>query len=373
MSIPTVAQAPLSPDLTPQTPDQPGWFSLERDDVAANPDHHLVVCGEEKGGTDTLPPVLEKLFERGVAVSAYMAGRGIKVLERAGFQLEECLPPKKPDALLFTPSNDGRLELDLRRKFSKVPCVGIEDHFESSRYMLGRLANEGLGLPTVCVIDGEARNLINRRFNRRDIEIVQTGSPAMDELATEDRPAKKARIQAELGIEGKKLVTFRMPDLGHIGLAELLAREFEGMDDDILFAIRPHPRDIVPDHEFDRVFRKVNRVNILAYNSDDIGSVSEIEGCQRSTSILKAAGRGLLTFATYDYLNPEFTIPTVDSGATLGVRLAEQPGVLSTVIPELLDGTSERCEALRTNTRAYTSDGQAAARVAEVVFQAMNH
>src|SRR6266542_6009478 len=134
--------------------------------------HHVVVCAEENGGSDALLPVVQELRTRNVGVTALLAGEGAKAFQakgsRYGLGVSEVSPwppaATRPNALLYSASNDGRLEEYLSATFPDVNSVMIEDHYESSRYAVSRIHRRGLRVPTICGLDTEADRLIKERF-----------------------------------------------------------------------------------------------------------------------------------------------------------------------------------------------------------------
>lgn len=331
---------------------------------------HIVVCGEEKGGTDALIPVVRELIDRGFSVSGLLAGIGLEVFTALGkekykLQLEKTndLVPtnEEPDAILLSPSVDGRLERYLGQSFAS-PRVLIEDFYESSRYVLSKGIEDNIEPPTVCVIDEDAKRLMKRRFPNVSIPVEITGSPSFDSVFNEDVDRIREQKRIELGIGSKSLVAFMMPPLGHTMLAEQVAESFRELDNTV-FAVRPHMRDTISQSAYEKIFDGIPHVGVSIASTKGLGAAADVVITQRSTYGLSAAVRQQPNISLRDFVPSGFTLPLVDAG----LSLESTPVKLASDIEELLEGSSERCDMLRQKMAEYRVDGKSASRVADVV------
>lgn len=372
LSIPLL----LCRDMNART-DLPGgaeWlFVPGQRDCSAKSDH-IIVCGEEKGGTDALLPVVRELVTRGIGVKALMAGIGLQIFRGkiqeynlsidAGSQ--ELAADQPPGALLYSPSNDGRIERYLSKAYQGTDSYIIEDHYESSRFAVGLTLDDGLRPPTVCAVDFEAERLIKQRFPHAEVSVVITGSPAFDALHSEDRLLIQQQVKEKLEIADKKLVALILPGLGHTALAAEIAEACQTGADDIVFAVRRHPRDTVDDATIERIFADVNCVDTGRYTTDEVGAAADVVVAQRSTYSLKAAARQVPNIAIPKFIPKGFTLPLVEAGASL----AAEPRELPWAIGELLQDSSTRLSQLKEGMKPYKVDGLSAKRVADVVRKA---
>jgi hypothetical protein len=339
---------------------------------------HVVVCGEETGGSDALMPVLRELRSRNIGVTALLAGNGLRILTTRGHEHDLRVHPidtwpkraTQPNAVLITPSEDGRLEEYLLQKHPDTNSVVIEDYHESSRRSVAHVHELGIQPPTVCVLDPEAERLIALRFPDVDVPVVVTGSPTFDELFDEDLASKRAEMRSELGIlDSQKFVTLFMPRLGEelVGYAQEIAKSLQVTDDSILFTSRQHPSDTLSKEAFKQIFNGSNMIDTSDIPLDKVAVAADLAIAQRSVTNLRAVTRQQLTITLNQFIAPGFTFPLVDSGASLPATPSELPSVIS----ELLAGESERCDELRKNMKQYQTDGKAASRVADIVCRSI--
>jgi hypothetical protein len=371
-----------SADIFPPLPDRAVLLSAVQASEAALPSAeipHVVVCAEDTGGTYALLPVLHELHARNVGTTVLAAAHGAQILQERGseygFRVDalDGWPPaaEQPGALLLGPSVSGRLEYDLRSRFPLAPAFVVEDYYESSRGSIEHAAKVGLPPPTVCVIDDEAKLLIERRFPGLPVPVEITGSPAFDTLADEDTVATQTQRRAEIGIlPDKKLVAFFIPSLGRasLRLTEQAADAFRRMGSTYIFAPRRHPSDSNGWNEYERLLDGVPTLTTVDIPSDTVADAADLVVGHRSGTILREVVRQRLTITLNAELNPGFTFPLVDAGASMPAH----PTELDKTIPELLDGSSARTQLLRQNMLPYKTDGQAAARVAQVVCRAIS-
>jgi hypothetical protein len=339
---------------------------------------HVVVCGEETGGTNALMPVIRELLDRKIGITALLSGNGRRILMNRGHEHGlQCVPTNtwpeaadNPDGVVMTPSEDGRLEEYLLEEYENTAITVIEDYHESGRRAIGHAARLGMELPTICVVDEEATRLIRRRFPGLAVPVVETGSPTFDELLGEDMPSMRTRMKAELGIPaGSKFVAFLIPRLGDksLQLANDFAKAIQGMDESIIFTARRHPSDKIDRVAYERIFHGLNMLDTSATPTDEVAEAADLIIAQRSVTVLRAVIRQQLTVTLNQFVPEGFTLPLVDSGASLPAL----PHDLSEVIEELLQGESARCDTLRSNMKSYGTDGKAASRVADVVCRVM--
>lgn len=376
---PRPGSAPLESSIS--LPDRAELFSVVGPDGALPSDAPCVVaCAEEVGGTNALGPVLRQLHGRSIGATVLAAGNGLRILQERGYEhglrLQGPLAawPEAalcPGALLISPSEDGRLEEYLFARFRSTPAVVVEDYYESGRRAVACAASMELVLPTVCVVDGEAERLIRRRFRNVPVPVEVTGSPTFDALAGEDFAAVQERAKKELGVPPEqKFVTFLIPRLGErsLLLAGRVARAFQRMGPEYLFTARRHPSDTIEAAAYGRLFQVASMLDTAALPTDKVADAADLVIAHRSVTVLREVMRQHPTITLAQHLDPDFTFPLVDAGASVAARPAELPEI----IPELLAGTSPRCRALRRNMERYRPDGGAAARVADVVCRAMD-
>jgi len=367
---------PNYPDKDIQLPTGSELFSVTDLSGKETGSQHVIVCGEERGGTDALLPVVRELITRNIGVTALMAGIGLRKFMDEGHQhglhaqRTTTWPEasRNPDALLFSASNDGRLEEYLRSEFSDEDSFMLEDHYESSRFAIDLIHKSGHELPTICVIDSEAERLIRRRFPGLAVPVVETGSPAFDPLFSEDRLAVQARIKTELGIPDEKLITVVLPGLEHTMLAREVASALREVKGNYTYAIRRHPRDSASQATIDEIFAGIDSVDTHTpgYSTEDIGAASDLVIAQRSTYSLKAAARQIPNISMARFVPDGFTLPLVDSGASIPA----EPSDLPKLIPEILARES-LYTALMANMEPYRVDGKSALRVTDLVYRAI--
>jgi hypothetical protein len=157
-----------------------------------------------------------------------------------------------------------------------------------------------------------------------------------------------------------------MPPLDHTLLAEQVADAFRRLDD-VFFVIRPHTRDTVDQATYEQIFDGISHLDINIPNTRGLGVAADVVITQRSTYALVAAIRQQFNISLRDFVPPEFTLPLVDTGASL----ESTPDRLASDVNELLDGSSERCDLLRKKIAEYRIDGKSAARVADVVCRSL--
>lgn len=328
----------------------------------------VLVCGGEKGGVDALLPTMQEVLSRGIGVTALFSDAGLRtfssVANRYGLVGQDITDrpadnQTPPAGLLFSPSPNGAVEQAISQ--FDAPWTVVEDYYVSSRNIVSLALSKGLSPPTVCVIDTQAQDLLAERFPGVSIPTEITGSPAFDILHGEDVAAQQQHIKNELGISDKKLVAIMLPYLGNTSLAEAIAAACQDFDDDVMFTIKCHPRDENSHTTYENIFRNVQTLSMD--QAKGLSVAADIVITQRSTYSLTAVTRQQLNIALTDDVPAGFTLPTVDTGASL----ASSADGLAGAMAELLDGQSERCASLRRNMLPYVADGKSAARVTDVI------
>jgi hypothetical protein len=359
----------------PNLPRATELFSVIGESQESTGPEHIVVCGEETGGTDALMPVIQELLKRNIGVTALLAGNGLRALMTRGAELGLRAVPLEawpeaadnPSGVVITPSEDGRLEEYLLDKYKDKPVTVIEDYHESSRRAIAHAARLGIEIPTVCVVDNEAERLIRKRFPDLSVPVVKTGSPTFDRLLKEDVPSMRRHMKRELEIpEENKFVAFLIPRLGKnsLLLASDFAKAIRGMSEDIIFTARRHPSDTIDCAAYDEIFEGLDLLDTSATSTDKVAEAADLIIAQRSVTILRAATRQQPTITLTRFTPEDFTLPLVDSRASLPIQAGKQ---LPSAITELLEGESARCDELRANMKPYKTDGKAASGVADVV------
>ncbi|HSX30513.1 MAG TPA: hypothetical protein VLE99_01205 [Candidatus Saccharimonadales bacterium] len=355
------------------------WYEVVGPEGADSGTAPVIVCGEDVGGTDAILEVaFELAVQRRMRVMALLAGHGEQVFMRRA--KEHCLTvtpsddpgaTKLPRAVILSPSVSARLERFLMRRYSgKVDITVDEDFAVACRRIIDFAIEQGLEMPTVCASDDIAKELLIGWFPGHDIPIEVTGSPTFDPLSKENPQevyeAKRRRLCIPVG---KIFVPILLPFLGDLDRDAIVQDIAGGLamvnDPNVLFAIGPHQLDAQDPMANWWSFDSLDYMDASAYSSDDLVDAADLVIGGRSNITKRAAERLRDNITLLTPLLLGFTFPAVDAGVSVGAR----PEELAVVIPEVLEGRSERSRAAAAAREARRSKGDAARQVVDVALR----
>ena len=123
-----------------------------------------------------------------------------------------------------------------------------------------------------------------------------------------------------------------LPRLGLAALAAEVADAIQDLRKDVTFAIRPHPSDPVGRSIYAEMFQEVDHIDTNEYHTDQVASAADLIIAQRSLTVLRVVVRQQFTITLNRFVLPGFTLPLVDSGASLAVESSELPAAIAELL-----------------------------------------
>lgn len=340
------------------------------------------------GGMNCLWPVIE-IFKREhypVDLLIDSAAKRILKSQDSGFSEQQPESPLKrimeiKPAVAVTEFSAGggtALALEWSQQSYKVPTVCVEDFPGTSS---GNPEYLRINPTYLCVQNETARRVaIKHRPSMNPDNIIVTDHPDFDKYASINPEEVKERTRKLIGVNNDEfLVVYsgqlppETPDiLEHLvdSLNEVKT------DKKLVLLFSRHPRDTSNEETYQNILKRFNGkiVNQGRITSDNIGFASDLLVTMTSTEGLKSAYRKVPSIHVMPKeligkVDPDFVPLPVQAEASLGVYSYPE---LTKAVEISINDQDFRDRQIENMKRHFTSDGNAAQRVAELIKRAAN-